>query len=1465
MSDSLIGTLLCNRYRFIRHIGKGNLTDVYLAYDEHYKNTNVAVKIIESKKISTDKLNKIYNNVNEPKDINNKFNNSHNIAYIYDVAHENKQTYIVMEYFEGNSLKNWFLNKNIDFTKENIEESNQLPVIEEDDISNITNQLLKAINYLHRRNVIITSINPNCIFLRKENSIEEVVLTDFGLYDCFRKFELKKMDADKDQINTGKIQYMAPELITENNYTKNSDLWSLGALVFWLKSNGQHPYYNEKNYEKLSDETFNKKQYVKDTLNMYPNYDLIKGSNLLKTFLNEVILPNAEERVHVNDLLNHPWITKEPGFIKFTQQEMREAYFAKSQIKSFFKTLPFFSRILEADKNIRKKTQLQEERKKVQINLARVNSRKKTFEKQNEDQSAGDPDKEKNQENIMFDEKSILAKTKSRLKINRRKQKTQHLKDKILKQFVYGKSMNVTEQTSQLELIQKKSEEEDIELNKDINEDIKGSKRTIKYSDVAVQNIELSEKFEPSRRNSTLHPKASFTNKMDQVLSKLKNKKEPGMTQKKHFHNSPRHLKNILSPTNQNTGDNTSRSRTSLYHDANRQNLDSDGKNIEINAKKFLSKFHSLHGSVRDIPESGSYSPNRRGDSTNTNKNQEESENMNGLGINMPNKSDRNIRHNRNKSGLVYKNRLMPNKIFHISKLNEIKNSNEIERKQLKLHTLKTEEWSNSDEDEFEEVNKFTNKKTSIFYPGKNHSQKESLVSRLDMYEKLDDQKSYDDIDATPRDSVPHSMRECGSIKRESLFAKRDSQFAKKVKSKHREYLTGNLSPTEALPLELDLTLKDKESFNKTNDDIIPQPSIRDIMSQYNEEMDKKEEDAKNLQYITAKMCVGIAAEDKINRHYSIKTSNAIKSTGIVPEKTEIKNELSNANPLKQGDNLKNPDSHLINLSFKSPNKNPSISGNISCTLSPTSKTLLKINTEASQKYIDNLSNQNSGNKKDISFENQAVKSNLKSKKSDENNLNENNSITNYYKTDFFYSPNNSKSKLLKTYDIPNDIAKENKELLKKSSKEYYQEVNSNLTNRSNTLQDTIVVKNSNYEASFRDENTLKPKNLQFQKLNNNYLELNNDIDDLCKMYTQYETLAHSKGMLEKVKKPPQNTGLLVKKNVFEFSQRNEKFIRTYDSASKNLEKDFLIDFDYRCKKNKLNAKQKYLGRKMRQSVVSREKLNNNIQKFNDSLSKRLNSREQRNQSNSVIYETFDQTRLQTTTRLQTATKLQSNRSSDKFTTKQTPKNYPVNSEILKVFKLERHQQIEDTQRTIDIIGDNSDSRFDTNSFYPQNLHSNMNLSNAFVNNKTEVSNCNVIDKHKIIHQNFESKDLSFGKSIIDQKIKKSCSNSNKNSKDDNRFLLTNYSFSGLKRETPVYKMPQKHQFLLSSRKNEEKKLLSQRSTDNYKTNLSIKNYNDSAQYSKPTSFNYFSFRNKGNVDTDRRPKTFRPGVRELF
>ena len=132
-------------------------------------------------------------------------------------------------------------------------------------------------------NILIDSIEDNCI-----------KLTDFGFASFFKEKEkLKEV--------MGSPLYMAPELVSNQEYDSKVDVWSSGVVAFTMLC-GKPPFFGKNKEEVYSCIKFQKLEEA------YPREIEKVISNKAKDFLSKVLCKDPEKRLSAIDALQHPWL-----------------------------------------------------------------------------------------------------------------------------------------------------------------------------------------------------------------------------------------------------------------------------------------------------------------------------------------------------------------------------------------------------------------------------------------------------------------------------------------------------------------------------------------------------------------------------------------------------------------------------------------------------------------------------------------------------------------------------------------------------------------------------------------------------------------------------------------------------------------------------------------------------------------------------------------------------------------------------------------------------------------------------------------------------------------------------------------------------------------------------------------------------------------------------------------------------
>jgi serine/threonine protein kinase len=205
-------------YTIKSELGQGGMATVYLAEDKKFL-TNVAVKVLAKEFAHNENIRKRF-----LAEARNMFKMSHpNIIKVSDLIEEGDTVAFVMEYIEGDTLKDYLERKG---------------KLNNDEIKTIFTQMLAAVAYVHEQGLIHRDIKPSNFMISPNGQVK---LLDFGI--------AKNTDtnsAEYTQTSTsqqmGTPMYMSPEQVNETkSVTGQSDIYSLG-VVLWQMVMGQKPY-----------------------------------------------------------------------------------------------------------------------------------------------------------------------------------------------------------------------------------------------------------------------------------------------------------------------------------------------------------------------------------------------------------------------------------------------------------------------------------------------------------------------------------------------------------------------------------------------------------------------------------------------------------------------------------------------------------------------------------------------------------------------------------------------------------------------------------------------------------------------------------------------------------------------------------------------------------------------------------------------------------------------------------------------------------------------------------------------------------------------------------------------------------------------------------------------------------------------------------------------------------------------
>lgn len=216
-ATKLQGLILDNRYKIISKIGVGGMADVFKGEDT-LLGRPVAVKILHSNFAGDDDFVARFK-----REAQAAGKLSHpNIVSMYDVGFDQGYHYIVMEYIEGETLKEY------------ITRHERISI---DNAVKFTIAIAEGLEHAHAMEIVHCDIKPHNVLITKQGRIK---VTDFGI--------ARAMNAGTTMMYTnsimGSAHYLSPEQASGKPVNGSTDIYSLGAVLYEMLT-GRVPYEGE--------------------------------------------------------------------------------------------------------------------------------------------------------------------------------------------------------------------------------------------------------------------------------------------------------------------------------------------------------------------------------------------------------------------------------------------------------------------------------------------------------------------------------------------------------------------------------------------------------------------------------------------------------------------------------------------------------------------------------------------------------------------------------------------------------------------------------------------------------------------------------------------------------------------------------------------------------------------------------------------------------------------------------------------------------------------------------------------------------------------------------------------------------------------------------------------------------------------------------------------------------------------
>lgn len=210
------GKIIDGRYEIIEETGRGGMAIVYLAKCL-VLNRYVAIKMLRPEyRDDTDFVKRFKIEAQSAGGLSHP-----NIVSVYDVGHEDDMEYIVMEYVDGITLKQYLGAKGVLQWKEAVD---------------YASQICSGLEHAHKKGIVHKDIKPENVMITKEGILK---ITDFGIAKALNQGTIASGG-----LTMGSVHYFSPEQARGGYIDAKTDLYSLGVLLYEMVA-GRLPFEGE--------------------------------------------------------------------------------------------------------------------------------------------------------------------------------------------------------------------------------------------------------------------------------------------------------------------------------------------------------------------------------------------------------------------------------------------------------------------------------------------------------------------------------------------------------------------------------------------------------------------------------------------------------------------------------------------------------------------------------------------------------------------------------------------------------------------------------------------------------------------------------------------------------------------------------------------------------------------------------------------------------------------------------------------------------------------------------------------------------------------------------------------------------------------------------------------------------------------------------------------------------------------
>ena len=269
-------TNLLDIYDVKQKLGNGKFGLVKLGVNKQTKE-KVAIKIMNKSKMDSSDIDLMRTEIEILKICQHP-----NIIRLYDIFENIDYIYIIMEYCPGGDLFSYLENRNFKLSEERA--------------AILMKKMCDAVFYFQSFfGVIHRDLKPENVLMTSDKEDGDLRILDFGLSKI-------SIPNEKCTEPYGTLTYCAPEIILDEPYNKEVDMWSLGVMTYLMVS-GRLPFNSEDENKIARKIAFDEPDYEKNSCWKTLSSECID-------FIKKLLCKDPKKRMIIEDAIKHPWFKK---------------------------------------------------------------------------------------------------------------------------------------------------------------------------------------------------------------------------------------------------------------------------------------------------------------------------------------------------------------------------------------------------------------------------------------------------------------------------------------------------------------------------------------------------------------------------------------------------------------------------------------------------------------------------------------------------------------------------------------------------------------------------------------------------------------------------------------------------------------------------------------------------------------------------------------------------------------------------------------------------------------------------------------------------------------------------------------------------------------------------------------------------------------------------------------------------